>query len=36
MSRRSRKGRVNWEKMKEILRKNPLPRVKVVRPVNTI
>lgn len=33
LSRRSRKGRINWEKMKEILRKNPLPPARVVRSI---
>ena len=33
LSRRSRKGRVVWEQMKEILRRNPLPKVKVVRSI---
>ena len=33
LSRRSRKERVNWEKMKEILGKNPLPQARVKRSV---
>ncbi len=35
LSRRSRKGQVGWEQMKEILRRNPLPKVKVVRSIYT-
>ena len=33
LSRRSSKGWVNWEKMKEILRRNPLPSARVVRSI---
>ena len=33
LSRRCRKGRVNWDRMKEVIRDNPLPQVKVVRSV---
>lgn len=34
LSRRSRKGRVNWERMTEVLGRNPLPPVKVIRSAN--
>ena len=33
LSRRSRKGRVNWEQMAEILKRNPLPHARVARSI---
>ena len=33
LSRRSRKGRVDWRRMGEILRRNPLPPARVVRSI---
>ena len=35
LSRRSRKSRVNWERMTEVLRRYPLPPAKVVRTIYT-
>ena len=33
LSRRSRKSRVNWDRMTEVLHRHPLPPVKVVRTI---
>ena len=33
LSRRNCKGRLNWRRMEEILRRNPLPKARVVRSV---
>ena len=36
LSRRSRKSRLNWDKMKDLLRRCPLPRARVQPPTNAL